>query len=114
MTEIWHNPKCTKSREALKALQARGIAPAVRLYLEDPPDAAAIERVLQMLGVEPRALMRTDEDEYQALGLADPKKTRKQLVAAMVAHPRLIQRPVVVHGKRAAIGRPLENVLALL
>lgn len=112
-TEIWHNPRCSKSCGALRLLEERGEDVRVRRYLDDPPDAAEIERVLGLLGVEPRALLRSDEPEYRSLGLHDPAKTRAELIAAMAAHPRLIQRPVVVHDGKAAIGRPPENVLAL-
>lgn len=114
-TEIWHNPKCSKSRETLALVEDKlaGAPLTVRRYLEDPPDAADLERVLALLGLAPRELMRKDEDEYAALGLADPAKTRAELVAAMVSHPRLIQRPVVIHAGRAALGRPPERVLDL-
>ena len=111
---IYHNPRCSKSRATLELLTARGFAPRVINYLETPPTSAEVEKLLDMLGVEPRALMRTDEDEYSALRLADPKRTREQLVAAIATHPRLLQRPVVVFGGKAAIGRPPEAVLAIL
>lgn len=111
--EIWHNPRCSKSRATLSLLEQRGETPSVRLYLEAPPDAKTIDRVLKMLGLEPRALMRTSEDPYKKLNLADPKKTRAELIDAMAQHPILIERPIVIRGKSAAIGRPPENVLAL-
>lgn len=111
---IYHNPRCTKSRATLELLNARGFTPRVVAYLETPPSSTEIESLLAMLGLEPRALMRTDEDEYSALGLANPKLTRKQLVAAIEKHPRLLQRPIVVLGSKAAIGRPPEAVLAIL
>ena len=114
MIEIWHNPRCSKSRAALALLEERGATPSVRLYLESPPDAETIERVLQLLDLEPRELMRRSEAPYRELGLDDPTKTRAELIAAMAAHPILIERPVVVCGDRAALGRPPENVLALL
>jgi arsenate reductase len=111
---IYHNPRCSKSRATLELLTSRGFSPRVVAYLETPPTSAEIESLLAMLAVEPRELMRKDEDEYSALGLADPELTRKQLVAAIAAHPRLLQRPIVVAGSRAAIGRPPEAVLAIL
>jgi arsenate reductase len=111
---IYHNPRCSKSRAALELLTARGFTPRVVDYLKMPPSSAELETLLGMLGVEPRALMRSDEDEYSALGLANTKLTRKQLVAAIAAHPRLMQRPVVVMDGKAAIGRPPEAVLAIL
>lgn len=111
---IYHNPRCSKSRATLDLLNARGFSPRVVAYLETPPSSGEIESLLAMLALEPRALMRSDEEEYSALGLADPKLTRKQLVAAIAAHPRLLQRPIVVLGSKAAIGRPPEAVLAIL
>jgi len=113
--EILHNPRCTKSRETLARLTDAGVAPTVVEYLKDPPTAARIREILQLLGLDdPRALMRTKEPVYAELGLAkvtDPKK----LVAAMAAHPILIERPIVIKdGKRAVLGRPPENVDRLL
>jgi arsenate reductase len=111
---IYHNPRCSKSRATLDLLTARGFAPRVVNYLETPPTKAELEKLLDILGVEPRALMRREEDEYSALGLDDPTKTRRQLIAAIAAHPHLLQRPVVVFDDKAAIGRPPEAVLAIL
>jgi arsenate reductase len=111
---IYHNPRCSKSRETLALLEARGVQPGVVAYLDTPPDAATLEHLLQLLGLEPRELMRRKEAEYAELGLDDPALTRAQLIAAMVAHPRLIERPIVVAGGKAALGRPPENVLKLL
>jgi arsenate reductase (glutaredoxin) len=111
---IYHNRRCSKSRATLELLTARGFSPRVIHYLENPPTAAEIEQLLAMLGAEPRELMRRDEAVYAELGLADPKWTRKQLVAAIAKHPRLLQRPIVVSDGKAAIGRPPEAVLAIL
>lgn len=111
--EIWHNPRCTKSRQTLALLQERGLEPKIRLYLTDPPDLKTLDQALRALGKEPRDLMRRGEAEYKSLGLDDPAKSRKELIQAMVEHPILIERPVVIHGKKAAIGRPPEQVLAL-
>lgn len=111
---IYHNPRCSKSRATLELLTARGFEPRVVLYLETPPSAAEIETLLDKLGVEPRAILRTEEDEYAALGLGDTSKSRGALVAAIASHPRLLQRPIVVYGGRAAIGRPPEAVLGIL
>jgi arsenate reductase (glutaredoxin) len=111
---IYHHPRCSKSRATLALLTERGLRPRVVEYLDRPPSTAEVERLLAMLGLEPRELMRRDEDEYGALGLADPALTRRQLVAAIAAHPRLLQRPIVVVGGKAAIGRPPEKVLAIL
>lgn len=111
---IYHNPKCTKSRQTLALLEQRGIAVHVVEYLKTPPSAAELDAILERLGLEPRALMRTKEDAYAQLGLAAAELTRAQLIAAMVAHPVLIERPIVVNRTRAAIGRPPERVLEIL
>jgi arsenate reductase (glutaredoxin) len=111
---IYHNPKCSKSRETLALLHARGLQPRVIEYLKTPPSAAELDAILKRLSLEPRALLRTKEAAYQAVGLDDPTLTRAQLIAAMVANPSVIERPIVVHGERAAIGRPPENVLEIL
>ncbi|MFQ5346298.1 MAG: arsenate reductase (glutaredoxin) [Rhodothalassiaceae bacterium] len=113
-TVIWHNPRCSKSRATLALLEERGIKPEIVLYLETPPAAGEIDRVLRLIGREPRALMRRKEPEYRELGLDDPARTREELIAAMVAHPRLIERPVVIHNGKAALGRPPEAVLDIL
>lgn len=111
---IYHNPRCSKSRATLDLLTMRGFAPRVVNYLETPPTIAQIRTLLDMLGVEPRELMRTEENEYSALGLGDQTLEREQLIAAIATHPRLLQRPVVVFDGKAAIGRPPEAVLAIL
>lgn len=111
---IWHNPRCSKSRGTLELLHERGIAPTVIDYRENPPDARELSRVLDLLGMQPRELMRRDEPEYARLQLDDPSLTRDQLIAAMVAHPILIQRPIVIANGKAAIGRPPEAVLEIL
>jgi len=108
---IWHNPRCSKSRETLALLQAQGLSPAIVDYQATPPTAAEIERVLGLLGLEPRELMRKGEDAYAALP-AD--LSRAQLIQAMAETPKLIERPVVVNGNKAAIGRPPEAVLDIL
>ncbi|HKZ11382.1 MAG TPA: arsenate reductase (glutaredoxin) [Rhodanobacteraceae bacterium] len=111
---IWHNPRCSKSRGTLELLQGRGIASAVVDYQKNPPGVADIERALQLLAMQPRDLMRKGEAVYVELGLDDPELTRTQLIAAMVAHPILIERPIIFANGKAAIGRPPENVLAIL
>lgn len=114
MITLYHNPRCSKSRQALELLEARGAAPVVVRYLETPPDAATLRELLRALGLPARALLRTGEEEYAALGLANPALDDEALIAAMVAHPRLIERPVAVRDGRAVIGRPPETVLELL
>lgn len=113
-TRLFHNARCSKSRAALEFLRARGIEPELVFYLETPPDAAQLRELLAMLGVPARALLRTGEPEYAELGLDDPQVGDARLIAAMAAHPRLIERPVFMHGGRAVIGRPPERVLELL
>lgn len=114
MTEIWHNPRCSKSRETLKLLQDAGEEPEIRLYLETPPDKEELERVLAMLGKEPRDLMRLKEADYRANNLGDPSLSRADLIDAMTRHPKLIERPVVIKDGKAALGRPPEKVLEVL
>lgn len=111
----YHNPRCSKSREGLALLEARGVRPTVVRYLETPPDADTLDRILRALGREPRDLMRRQEAPYRELGLDDPAKTRAELIRAMVEHPLLIERPLLVTDDgRAALGRPPEALLALL
>ena len=111
---IYHNPRCSKSRQTLALLRERGLEPKIVLYLESPPSEAGLEELLDMLGMPARDLMRRKEAPYRELGLDDPSLTRAELVAAMASNPILIERPVVVSGTRAAIGRPPEKVLEIL
>lgn len=111
---MWHNPRCRKSRETLALLEQRGADVEIRKYLETPPDAEELGRVLDLLEMEPRQLMRRKEAPYKELNLAAGHHSRQELIAAMVANPILIERPVVISGNRAALGRPPENVLKLL
>ena len=112
--QIWHNPRCSKSRATLALLQERGLEPQLRLYLNDPPDADELRSILGRLGLTARELIRKGEAEYREQGLADKALTEDQLIAAMVATPRLIERPIVLAGDRAALGRPPEAVLEIL
>lgn len=112
---LYHNAACSKSRSALALLEARGITPQIVAYLETPPDAASLSELLKKLGfADARQLMRQGEAEYQALGLNNPELDQATLIAALAAHPRLIERPILVRGERAVIGRPPERILALL
>ena len=111
---IWHNPRCSKSRETLGLLQQRDIEPTVVEYLTDTPSPAELERVLKLLGIGARGLMRDNEDAYRTSGAGDPALSEKQLVQIMHDHPILIQRPVVIAGGQARIGRPPEAVLEIL
>ena len=111
---IYHNPRCTKSRETLKLLQSKGVDLEIIEYLKTPPDAKTLAGILDELGMEPRDLMRTKEPPYKANKLDNPKLTRKQLIDAMVADPVLIERPIVLFNGKAALGRPPEAVLKIL
>ena len=111
---IFHNPRCSKSRGALQRLRDRGVEPTIVEYLQHPPDAETLDRLLTLLGVGPREAMRKQEKEYKELRLDDSRLTRKQLIAAMVAHPILIERPIVVRGDQAVLGRPPERVDEIL
>jgi len=111
---LYHNPRCSKSRGALELLEERGLNPQVVRYLETPPDAATLKALLGKLGIGARQLLRTGEDEYKSLDLANPALSDEQLIAAMVAHPKLIERPILVVGDKAVIGRPPEKVLEIL
>ncbi|MGN2254815.1 arsenate reductase (glutaredoxin) [Frateuria sp. GZRe12] len=111
---IYHNSRCSKSRGTLELLQARGIEPEVVNYLDTPPGVDELKNLLHLLGMTPRQLLRTGEAEYKELGLDDPAVGDQALLQAMVAHPKLIERPIVVAGGKAAIGRPPEAILAIL
>lgn len=112
-TIIWHNPRCSKSRQTLALLEARGIQPKVVKYLEAPPSRAELEFVLEKLDIEPLELMRTKEKIYKELNLKEIDDA-EILINAMLQHPKLIERPVVIRGEDVAIGRPPEKVLDIL
>ena len=114
MLKIYHNPRCSKSRETLQLLKDRGIEPEIIEYLKTPPSAQELEDILQKLGLEPRDLIRKKETAYQDSGLDDKSLDRQALINGMVEHPVLIERPIVVANDKAAIGRPPEAVLAIL
>lgn len=115
---IYHNPRCSKSRQTMQLLADQGVEADVVEYLKTPPDAATLSGLLDLLGLEPRQLMRTKEAEYKQLGLDDESLGRDELIEAMVNHPKLIERPIVVTGSgnkhKAAIGRPPEKILEIL
>jgi arsenate reductase len=111
---IYHNPRCSKSRQTLELLKQQGVEPQIVEYLKETPSADEIESILKMLDLEPRELMRRKESEYKELGLDNPKLDRKALIQAMVDHPKLIERPIVINQDRAAIGRPPESILEIL
>lgn len=109
---IYHNPRCTKSRLTLEMLKSRGLEPQVIEYLKTPPDAGTLADLAAKLGVPVRAMMRSQEAPYKELGLADADDAA--LIKAITEHPILLERPIVVNGAKAAIGRPPENVEAIL
>ena len=111
---IYHNPRCSKSRQALQLLRERGIEPQIVEYLKTPPSADEIDVVLTKLGLEPRAVMRAKEAAYREAGMGDESLSRNALIDLMAANPIVIERPIVVSGRRAALGRPPENVLSVL
>jgi arsenate reductase len=113
-TIIYHNPRCSKSRATLELLESKGEQPEVIKYLETPPSKATLKQVLSFLSLSPRELMRKGESEYKELSLDDASLTEDELLDAMVANPRLIERPIVVKNNKAAIGRPPESVLDIL
>ena len=113
-TKIYHNPRCSKSRQTLELLNAAGIKAEVVEYLNTPPNAAELETILAGLGMEPRELMRKGQNEYKALGLDDENISRDDLIKAMIENPVLIERPIVITDKGMAIGRPIENVKKII
>jgi arsenate reductase len=113
-TRIFHNPRCAKSRQTLELLTERGIEPEIIRYLETPPTEQELKDILNTLNLRPRELMRTKEKEYKEQGLNNPELSDEQFLAAMVATPKLIERPIVIANGKAALGRPPENVLTIL
>ncbi|WP_298607557.1 arsenate reductase (glutaredoxin) [uncultured Thiothrix sp.] len=111
---IYHNPRCSKSKQALELLEEEGVTPDVINYLNKPPSADKLRELLGMLGIGARGLLRKSEQEYADLNLADSSLSEDQLIQAMVKHPKLIERPIVVAGGKAVIGRPPEKVLDLI
>ncbi|QDV41064.1 Arsenate reductase [Stieleria neptunia] len=114
MTKLYHNPRCSKSRTALALLQSRGVEFDVIQYLDDPPSEKELRQIVKMLAIKPSELVRKGEKLYKELGLGDKTLTDKQWIAMLAEHPKLIERPIVVHNGKAAIGRPTENIEAIL
>ena len=112
--EIYHNPRCSKSRATLALLEEKGIEPNVIEYLTTPPSKKKLEAILKALACQPRDIMRCKQDQYHEQNLGEPSLTNDQLLDAIIADPILLERPIVCNGERAAIGRPPENVLAIL
>jgi arsenate reductase len=114
MVTLYHNPRCSKSREALNLLREQGHEPEVILYLETPPNAKTLKAIVEKLGISARELLRKGEDAYKDLNLADEKLSEAALIKAMVENPKLIERPIAINGDKAVIGRPPENVKSIL
>jgi arsenate reductase len=112
--KIYHNPRCSKSRQTLELLKEQGIEPEIIEYLKTPPSATELNDILEKLGLEPRDLMRKKEAEYKNAGLDNQSLDRQALIDGMINNPILIERPIVIANGKAAIGRPPENVLAIL
>lgn len=110
---IYHNPRCSKSRQTLELIEQAGITPEILLYLETAPGAQELHDLLRKLGISAHELLRKKEAEYSEAGLS-PDSSEAEVIAAMVKYPKLIERPIVVKGDRAVLGRPPENVKALL
>lgn len=111
---IYHNPRCSKSRAAMELLSEKGLEINMVKYLDTPPNRDTLVDILDMLGLEPRELMRKGEAEYKENNLADDSLTRDQLIDAMLEFPKLIERPIVIKDGKAAIGRPIEKVIDIL
>lgn len=111
---IFHNPRCSKSRQTLNILEEQGVSPEVLLYLETPPDADQLKAILGKLGITARDLLRKGEQEFKDNNLKDPSLTEEQLINFMCEFPKLIERPIVINGEKARIGRPPESVLEIL
>ena len=111
---IYHNPKCSKSRQTLELLKEKGITPTLIEYLKTPPTAEALKNILSQLGLTPRDLMRKKEDIYSELKLDNPTLSDDDLIGFMIQHPVLIERPIVLANGKAALGRPPEQVLDIL
>ena len=111
---IYHNPKCSKSRQTLELLREQGITPDIVEYLKSPPTAEQLQEILAQLGFAPRDLMRKKEDVYAECELDNPSLTDAELIGFMVKHPTLIERPIVLANGKVAIGRPPEQVLEIL
>jgi len=111
---IYHNPRCSKSRQALELLKERGIEPEIVEYLKNPPDRETLKRLLKLLHLGPRDLMRKHEPEYKDAGLDDPGLSDEDLISVLIQHPILLERPIVVSGAKAVVGRPPERVFEIL
>ncbi len=112
--QIFHNPRCSKSRQTLALIEEKGISPDITLYLETPPSAEELGNIIKKLGISARELLRKGEQDYKDNELKNPALTDEELISYMIKHPKLIERPIIIKGANAVLGRPPENVLSLL
>ncbi|MBU2887391.1 arsenate reductase (glutaredoxin) [Gilvimarinus agarilyticus] len=112
--QLYHNPRCSKSRQALSLLEERSVSPQIIKYLDETPSVSELAEVIKKLGITPRELLRKGEAAYKELNLADPALSDQHIIQAMQQNPKLIERPIAIVGNKAVIGRPPENVLELL
>ncbi|SVA42763.1 uncharacterized protein METZ01_LOCUS95617 [marine metagenome] len=111
---IYHNPRCSKSRQTLELLKNNNITPLIRLYLEDPPNKRELKGILEKLNISPRELMRKNEEDYKKNNLSDLSIPEDKLLSIMTLFPKLIERPIVIKGNKAVLGRPPENVKEII
>ncbi len=111
---LYHNPRCSKSRATLELLESRGFQPEIIEYLKTPPNSETLKEILKLLGLTPREIMRNKETAFKEAGLDNENLSDDEIIAAMIEHPILIERPILVANGKAAIGRPPENVLDIL
>jgi arsenate reductase len=114
MTTIYHNPRCSKSRASLEMLEAKGINPTIIKYLDTPPDKAELTEILDKLGLQAEQIVRKGEALFTELGLNDKSLSNQEWIEVLAQNPRLMERPIVVSGNKAAIGRPIERVIDIL
>lgn len=112
--QILHNPRCSKSRQTLALLEEKGIEPEIIKYLDTPPSASELKAILTKLGISARQLLRKGEEDYKNLNLKNPDLSDDQLIEAMVSHPKLIERPIVINNDQARLGRPPESVMDII
>lgn len=114
MLSIYHNPRCSKSRQTLQIIEDKGLDVKIIEYLKTPPTKKELAEVIEKLGISPRELLRKGEDAYKAHGLNDPKLSDSKIINFMISEPKLIERPIVINGAKAILGRPPENVLDII
>jgi len=114
MTTIYHNPRCSKSRASLEMLESKGIKAEIVRYLDSPPSGTELKEILAKLGLQAEQIVRKGESLYKELGLHEKTLSNDEWIETLVANPKLIERPIVVNGDKAAIGRPIENVINIL